>query len=53
MASSKQNIVATLAGIAAALGGKIHPNLQFLFDGAWFSASFVSFGLYYFLMRKK
>ena len=49
---NRNAIIATIAGIAVALAGKIHPNLQFLFDGAWFSASLVSFGLYYFLMRK-
>ncbi len=33
---------ATAAGIAAALAGKLHPSLAFLFDGAWFSAALVA-----------
>lgn len=49
---NRNAILATVAGIAVALAGKIHPNLQFLFDGAWFSASIISFWLYYFLMRR-
>lgn len=48
---NRNAITATIAGITVALGGKIHPGVQFLFDGAWFSASLVSSGLYYFLMR--
>lgn len=46
-------MVATAAGIGVALLGKLLPGLGFLFDGAWFSATLVSFGLYYLLMRKK
>lgn len=45
-------LVATGAGILVALAGKIHPSLDFLFNGAWFSAAFVSLMVYYFLMRK-
>ncbi len=42
---------ATLAGIAVALLGLVVPGLGFLFSGAWFSATIVSFVLYYVLMR--
>jgi NCS1 family nucleobase:cation symporter-1 len=38
------------AGIIAALAGKLHPSLAFLFNGAWFSATAVSFVVYYLLM---
>ncbi|MCK6621779.1 MAG: NCS1 family nucleobase:cation symporter-1 [Calditrichia bacterium] len=44
-------VIATAAGILTALGGKLHPGISFLFDGAWFSAAIVSFGVYYMLMR--
>jgi NCS1 family nucleobase:cation symporter-1 len=44
-------IAATLAGIAVALIGLVTPGLRFLFSGAWFSASIVSFVTYYVLMR--
>ncbi len=47
---NRHAIVATLAGIAVALGGLILPGLGFLFSGAWFSATIVSFVLYYWLM---
>ncbi len=40
------------AGILTALLGKAHPALAFLFDGAWFSAALVSFGVYFGLMRR-
>jgi hypothetical protein len=33
------------------LVGTLHPRLRFLFSGAWFSASLVSFILYSYLMR--
>ena len=46
-------LIALAAGILFALLGKLHPSLQFLFNGAWFSAAFVSFGVYYFLMTKR
>ena len=46
-------LVATVAGIGAALAGLLHPSLDFLFRGAWFSAAIVSFVLYSFLMRPK
>ncbi len=49
------NVCALLSlagGIAVALAGLLHPALAFLFNGAWFSAALVSFGLYYLLMRQ-
>ncbi|MFQ5741778.1 MAG: NCS1 family nucleobase:cation symporter-1 [Acidobacteriota bacterium] len=46
-------LVATGAGIAVALAGKLHLRLEFLFNGAWFSAALVSFCLYLFLMRPR
>ncbi len=45
-------LIALFAGIGVALVGKLHPNLAFLFNGAWFSAAMVSFAIYYFLMRR-
>ncbi|MFQ5602685.1 MAG: NCS1 family nucleobase:cation symporter-1 [bacterium] len=45
-------LIALMVGIAVALLGKVHPNLQFLFNGAWFSAAFAAFIIYYFLMKK-
>lgn len=45
-------IIALVAGIATALAGILHPRLQFLFSGAWFSAAIVSFVVYLFLMRR-
>jgi NCS1 family nucleobase:cation symporter-1 len=44
-------IIALAAGIMVALLGKLHPDLAFLFNGAWFSAAIVSFVVYYFLMK--
>ncbi|MFQ5568325.1 MAG: NCS1 family nucleobase:cation symporter-1 [Rhodothermales bacterium] len=46
-------LVALVAGIVVALAGKLHPSLAFLFNGAWFSAALVSFGVYYILMRSR
>ncbi|HSR51250.1 MAG TPA: NCS1 family nucleobase:cation symporter-1 [Acidobacteriota bacterium] len=43
---------ALTAGIAAALAGKMHPSLDFLFNGAWFTATFVSMLVYWLAMRK-
>ena len=40
------------AGILVALLGLLVPGLGFLFSGAWFTATFTSFLLYYALMRK-
>ena len=48
---NRSAVLALLAGIAVALLGKVHPTLAFLFNGAWFSASLVSFGVYWALMR--
>lgn len=44
-------LVALVGGILVALVGKLHPRLEFFFNGAWFSAAIVSFVIYYFLMR--
>jgi len=44
-------MAALAAGVAVALVGTLHPSLRFLFDGAWFSATLVSFALYALLMR--
>ncbi|HWP37773.1 MAG TPA: NCS1 family nucleobase:cation symporter-1 [Gemmatimonadales bacterium] len=44
-------LVALAAGIGIALIGTLVPSLRFLFDGAWFSAAIVSFGLYWMLMK--
>ena len=46
-------LIALAAGIIVALVGKLHPNLAFLFNGAWFSAAIVSFVVYYFLMQRE
>ncbi len=48
---NRKAMIALGAGIAAALLGKLHPGLAFLFNGAWFSAALVSFLLYAWLMR--
>jgi NCS1 family nucleobase:cation symporter-1 len=45
-------IVATVGGILVALAGLVLPGVGFLFSGAWFSATFTAFVLYYALMRK-
>lgn len=39
-------LIALAAGIVVALSGKVVPALWFLFDGAWFSAALVAFGVY-------
>ena len=44
-------LIALFAGVAAALAGKLGGGLEFLFDGAWFSATGVSFAVYLGLMR--
>jgi len=44
-------VAAAVAGILVALAGTLHPKLRFLFSGAWFSASLVSFVTYSYLMR--
>ncbi len=44
-------MIAIFAGIFAALIGKVVPALVFLFNGAWFSAAIVAFGVYLVLMK--
>lgn len=44
-------VLALLAGMATALAGKLIPGLDFLFNGAWFFATGVSFGVYYVMMH--
>ena len=46
-------MIALLAGVMAALAGLLTPGLSFLFQGAWFTAGFTSFVVYYFLMRRE
>lgn len=46
-------LIALVAGIVVALAGTLHPSLAFLFNGAWFSASIVSFALYFLMMRNR
>ncbi len=48
---NRNALIALGAGIIVALAGKLDPSLAFLFNGAWFSAALVSFGVYYWLMR--
>jgi NCS1 family nucleobase:cation symporter-1 len=47
---NRKAMVALAAGILVALAGTLHPSLAFLFNGSWFSASIVSFVLYWLLM---
>ncbi len=49
---NRQAVIALVAGILVALTGMLHPRLQFLFSGSWFSAAIVSFVVYLFLMRR-
>lgn len=44
-------MIALAAGVAVALLGLAAPSLRFLFDGAWFSATLVSFATHALLMR--
>ena len=46
-------LMALVAGVLVALAGLLHPSLAFLFNGAWFSATIVSFVLYFLLMRNE
>ncbi len=46
-------MAALAAGILVALAGKLHPALAFLFNGAWFSATVVSFCVYLIMMEKQ
>ncbi len=48
---NRRALAALAAGAAVSLAGKAHPSLGFLFDGAWFSATGVSFFVYWRLMR--
>ena len=50
---NRRALAALVAGILVALAGKLHPGLAFLFNGAWFSATLVSFAVYYALMEKR
>ncbi len=50
---NRKALIALAGGIVVALMGKLHSNLAFLFNGAWFSAAFISFAVYYFLMWKR
>lgn len=45
-------VIALALGILVALMGTLHPGLRFLFDGAWFSATAVSFAMYWMLMKQ-
>jgi nucleobase:cation symporter-1, NCS1 family len=49
--ANRRAMIALAAGVAVALIGKLHPSLGFLFTGAWFSATAVSFLTYLALMR--
>jgi cytosine/uracil/thiamine/allantoin permease len=46
-------IGAMLAGVGVCLLGKVHPALEFLFNGAWFSGTLTSLAVYVVLMRGK
>lgn len=48
---NRHAVAATFMGIGVALTGTLHPSLAFLFNGAWFSAAFVAFLVYFLLMR--
>ncbi len=48
---NRSAMLALVAGVAVAILGLLHPSLRFLFNGAWFSAATVSFGVYYLLMQ--
>lgn len=50
---NRNAVVALGGGIVVALMGLAHARLRFLFDGAWFSAAIVSFGVYWMLMRTR
>ena len=52
-AVNRAALAATAAGIGVALLGLLHPALEFLFRGAWFSAAIVSFVLYSYFMRPR
>ncbi|HVK96598.1 MAG TPA: NCS1 family nucleobase:cation symporter-1, partial [Flavisolibacter sp.] len=46
-------LVALIAGILVAVAGRWIPQLEFLFNLAWFTGFFVAFVLYAFLMKKQ
>jgi len=46
-------MVALVAGVAVALVGRFVPALSVLFEGAWFSAAIVSFGVYAVLTHQR
>ena len=48
---NRRAVAALAAGIVVALAGLTSPSLRFLFDGAWFSATAMSFVVYWFVMR--
>ncbi|MGH7700625.1 MAG: NCS1 family nucleobase:cation symporter-1 [Gemmatimonadales bacterium] len=50
---NRRAVAALAAGVLAALAGLLHPSVRFLFDGAWFSAAGVAFGVYWWTMRKE
>jgi NCS1 family nucleobase:cation symporter-1 len=50
---NERAMIALVAGIGTALLGRAVPALSFLFSGAWFSATFVSFAAYWLLMRSR
>jgi NCS1 family nucleobase:cation symporter-1 len=49
---NRHAVAALAAGVLVALTGAVAPPLRFLFDGAWLSAAVVSFGVYWWLMRR-
>ncbi len=50
---NRKAFIALGAGLGTALVGKLVPALDFLFNGAWFSAAIVSFLVYWLLMGDK
>jgi NCS1 family nucleobase:cation symporter-1 len=50
---NERALIALAAGVAVALAGKLDARLNFLFSGAWFSATLVSFVVYYLLMKAR
>jgi NCS1 family nucleobase:cation symporter-1 len=48
---NQRALVALAAGVLIALLGKLNPQVGFLFSGAWFSATLVSFVVYFSLTR--
>ncbi len=50
---NRSAMIAFLVGVVAAGIGKFIPVLSFLYDLSWFTGFFISFVLYYFLMRGK